>query len=136
MSDPRSRPRYCRARRTYLCTIEEREEYEPHIDRGVVVYAGVDYERILRQAENEADVVVWDGGNNDLPFFKPDLHIVVVDPHRAGHELRYHPGEANLRAADAVVVNKIDTADLGDITAVRENVLAVNPAAVIVEAAS
>ena len=120
----------------YNCTIEEREEYEPHIDRGVVVYAGVDYERILRQAESEADVVVWDGGNNDLPFFKPDLHIVVVDPHRAGHELRYHPGEANLRAADAVVVNKIDTADLGDITAVRENVLAVNPAAVIIEAAS
>jgi predicted GTPase len=118
------------------CTIEEREEYEPHIDRGVVVYAGVDYERILRQAENEADVIVWDGGNNDLPFYKPDLYIVVVDPHRAGHELRYHPGEANLRAADVVVINKVDTADLDGVTAVRENVMAVNPEATIVEAAS
>jgi predicted GTPase len=118
------------------CTIEEREEYEPHIDRGVVVYAGVDYEQILRQAEKEADVILWDGGNNDLPFYRPDLHIVVVDPHRAGHELRYHPGEANLRMADVVVINKIDTADLANIAAVRGNVIDVNPQAVIVEAAS
>ncbi|MCL7451909.1 MAG: cyclic 2,3-diphosphoglycerate synthase [Anaerolineae bacterium] len=118
------------------CTIEEREEYEPHIDRGIVVYAGVDYEAILRQAEQEADVVVWDGGNNDLPFFRPDLHIVVADPHRAGHELRYYPGESNLRAADVVVINKIDTADLSNISQVRENVRQVNPKAVMVEAAS
>jgi predicted GTPase len=118
------------------CTIEEREEYEPHIDRGVIVYAGVDYERILRQAESEADVVVWDGGNNDLPFYRPDLHIVVTDPHRAGHELKYHPGEANLRAADVVVINKIDTANSGDVAVVRENVMSLNPAATIVDAAS
>ena len=118
------------------CTIEEREEYEPHIDRGVIVYAGVDYERILREAEKEADIIVWDGGNNDLPFYKPDLHIVVADPHRPGHGLRYHPGEANLRAADVVVINKIDTADLEGIAAVRENIFTVNPTATIVEAAS
>jgi predicted GTPase len=118
------------------CTIEEREEYEPHLDRGVVVYAGVDYEAILRQAEQEADIVLWDGGNNDLPFFRPDLWIVVADPHRPGHELSYHPGEANLRAADVVVINKIDTADLLPITQVRENVRSVNPRAIIVEAAS
>jgi predicted GTPase len=118
------------------CTIEEREEYEPHIDRGVVVYAGVDYEAILREAEKEAEVIVWDGGNNDLPFFKPDLHIAVADPHRAGHELSYYPGESNLRAADVVVLNKVDTADLANIAQVRENVRTVNPAAVIVEAAS
>ena len=118
------------------CTIEEREEYEPHIERGVVVYAGVDYEQILRQAEKEADVIVWDGGNNDLPFYEPDLHIVVVDPHRAGHEVRYHPGEANLRAAGVVVINKIDTAAPEGIAAVRENIRALNPAAVVVEAAS
>lgn len=118
------------------CTIEEREEYEPHLDRGVVVYAGVDYEAILRQAEQEADVVVWDGGNNDLPFFKPDLHIVVVDPHRPGHGLTYHPGEANLRLADVVVINKIDTADLDNIAKVRETVRQVNPEALIIEAAS
>jgi predicted GTPase len=120
----------------HKCTIEEREEYEPHIDRGVVVYAGVDYGLILRQAEAEADVVVWDGGNNDLPFYRPDLHIVVVDPHRAGHELRYHPGEANLRAADVVVVNKVDTADAEGIAQVRQSVYKVNPRAAIVEAAS
>lgn len=118
------------------CTIEEREEYEPHIDRGVVVYAGVDYEAILREAEKEADVIVWDGGNNDLPFFKPDLHVVVADPHRAGHELAYYPGESNLRAADVVVLNKIDTADLANISRVRKNVRMVNPKATIVEAAS
>jgi predicted GTPase len=120
----------------HRCTIEEREEYEPHIDRGMVVYAGVDYEAILRQAEAEADVVVWDGGNNDLPFYRPDLHVVVADPHRPGHELCYHPGEANLRAADVVVVNKIDTSSLEGIAQVRENVYAVNPRAIIVEAAS
>ena len=118
------------------CTIEEREEYEPHINRGIVVYAGVDYEQILNQAEKEADVIVWDGGNNDLPFFKPNLHITVVDPHRAGHELRYHPGEANLRAADVIVINKIDTADLDNIATVRENVMAANPQATVTEAAS
>ena len=118
------------------CTIEEREEYEPHIDRGVVVYAGVDYERILRQAEEEADVVVWDGGNNDLPFYKPDLFITVADPHRPGHELRYHPGEANLRAADVVLINKIDTADAAGVAEVRESIRKVNPQAVVVDGAS
>ena len=120
----------------HRCTIEEREEYEPHLDRGLVVYAGVDYERILRQAEEEADVIVWDGGNNDLPFFRPDLHIVLADPHRPGHELRYHPGEANLRAADVVVINKVDTASPEGVARVRENIYAVNPQAVVVEAAS
>jgi predicted GTPase len=120
----------------HKCTIEEREEYEPHLDRGVVVYAGVDYEAILRQAEKEADVIIWDGGNNDLPFYRPDLLIVVADPHRPGHEISYHPGEANLRAADVVVINKIDTADLAHIVQVRQNVREVNPRATIVEAAS
>ena len=120
----------------YHCTIEEREEYEPHIDRGVIVYAGVDYGQILNEAEREADVIVWDGGNNDLPFYRPDLHIVVLDPHRPGHELRYHPGEANLRLADVVVINKVDTANREDVDTVRENALAVNPEATIVEAAS
>jgi len=120
----------------YQCTIEEREEYEPHLDRGIVVYAGVDYEQTLRSAEKEADIIVWDGGNNDLPFFQPDLHIVVVDPHRAGHELAYHPGEANVRLADAVVINKIDTANLADVAQVRENIRRVNPEAILVEAAS
>ena len=118
------------------CTIEEREEYEPHIDRGVIVYAGVDYERILREAEKEADVIVWDGGNNDLPFYVPDLYIVVADPHRPGHEMRYHPGEANLRAADVVVINKVDTADNDGIVTVQKNVMAVNPEATIIQAAS
>lgn len=120
----------------HRCTIEEREEYEPHIDRGVVVYAGVDYEPILRQAEEEADVVVWDGGNNDIPFYQPDLHIVVADPHRPGHELRYHPGESNLRMADVVVINKVVTADPAGIAQVRENIFTVNPQATVVEAAS
>jgi predicted GTPase len=120
----------------YHCTIEEREEYEPHIERGTVVYAGVDYERILRQAEQEADAIVWDGGNNDLPFYRPDLHIVVVDPHRPGHEVRYHPGEANVRAADVVVINKIDTANGRDVDTVRSNVASVNPEATIIDAAS
>jgi predicted GTPase len=120
----------------YNCTIEEREEYEPHIDRGIVVYAGVDYEPILRQAEEEADVIVWDGGNNDLPLYRPDLHIVVADPHRAGHEVRYHPGEANLHMADVVVINKVDTADPESIVQVRENIYALNPDFTIIEAAS
>jgi predicted GTPase len=120
----------------YECTIEEREEYEPHIDNGVVVYAGVDYEKILREAEKEADVIVWDGGNNDIPFYKPDLHIVVADPHRAGHEVTYHPGEANLRMANIVIINKVDTASLENINRVKENIRTVNPNALILEAAS
>ncbi len=118
------------------CTIEEREEYEPHIDRGLVVYAGVDYEAILHQAEEEAEVIVWDGGNNDLPFYRPDLHIVVADPLRPDHGLRYHPGEANLRMADVVLINKVDTADPEGISRVRDDVYAVNPRASIVEGAS
>jgi predicted GTPase len=120
----------------YETTIEEREEYEPHIDRGIVVYAGVDYEKILRQAEQEADIIVWDGGNNDLPFYISDLHIVVVDPHRPMHELTYHPGEANLRMADVAVINKIDTADYLNVLRVRESIQAVNPRAIVVDAAS
>ncbi len=120
----------------YDCTIEEREEYEPHLDRGTIVYAGVDYEAILRQAETEADVVVWDGGNNDMPFFRPDLLIVVVDPHRPGHEVKYHPGETNLRMADVVVINKIDTADRDAIAEVRRNVQTLAPQALIVDGAS
>jgi len=120
----------------YECTIEEREDYEPHLDRGTVVYAGVDYEMILREAEKEAEVIVWDGGNNDLPFYRPDLHIVVVDPHRAGHELTYHPGEANLRLADVVVINKIDTAQPEDVDTLKHNIQAVSPQATVIEAAS
>lgn len=118
------------------CTIEEREEYEPHIDNGIIVYAGVDYEKILHEAEQEADVIVWDGGNNDLPFYKPDLHIVVADPHRAGHELTYHPGEANLRMANVVIINKVDTANPESVRQVKENIKMVNPNAVILDAAS
>jgi predicted GTPase len=118
------------------CTIEEREEYEPHIDRGFVVYAGVDYEQILRQAEEEADVVIWDGGNNDFPFYVPDLLITVVDPLRPGHELTYHPGEVNVRMADVVVVNKVDSASAEAVAEVVANVLSVNPDATIVLAAS
>ena len=120
----------------YDCTIEEREEYEPHIDNGVLVYAGVDYERILRQAEEEVDIILWDGGNNDLPFYTPDLHIVVADPHRPGHELTYHPGEANARAADVFVINKVDTASAEDVMAVRQNLHKLNPSAMVIEAAS
>ncbi len=120
----------------YNCTIEEREEYEPHLERGVVVYAGVDYEAILREAEKEADVIVWDGGNNDFPFFKPDLFIVVADPHRAGHEVSYYPGSTNLRMADVVVINKEETAEPEKVQIVRENVLRVNPKATIIDAAS
>lgn len=117
-------------------TIEEREEYEPHIDKGIVVYAGVDYEAILREAEKEADVILWDGGNNDIPFYKSDLHILLVDPHRAGHEVKYHPGETNLRMADVVIINKIDTASAEGIDQVRQSAATVNPKAVIVDAAS
>jgi len=118
------------------CTIEEREEYEPHLDQGLIVFAGVDYERILRQAEQEVDIIVWDGGNNDLPFYRSDLLIVVVDPHRPGHERGYHPGEANVIAADVLVINKVDTADLEDIQTVHANLRELNPQAIVVEAAS
>jgi predicted GTPase len=118
------------------CTIEEREEYEPHIDNGIIVYAGVDYEKILTEAEKEADVIVWDGGNNDLPFYRPDLHIVVADPHRAGNELTYYPGETNLRMANVVIINKVDTADPKNVEKVKENTKKVNPKAKVLEAAS
>jgi len=118
-----------------LCTIEEREEYEPHIQRGTVVYAGVDYEKILRQAEKEADVILWDGGNNDTPFYVSDLEIVVVDPHRAGHELAYFPGEVNLRRADVIVINKVDTAAQPDLETVRRNIKLNNPTASVIEMA-
>lgn len=120
----------------HACTIEEREEYEPHLDNGVIVYAGVDYEKILRQAEQEVDIVLWDGGNNDFSFYKPDLAIVVADPHRPGHELTYHPGETNVRSADVFVINKVDTAAPENVIRVRENLYSVNPNAIIVEAAS
>ncbi|TLZ54558.1 MAG: GTPase [Methanobacteriota archaeon] len=120
----------------YETTIEEREEYEPHIDKGTVVYAGVDYEKILRQAEQEAEILLWDGGNNDTPFFKPDLHIVVADPLRPGHELSYYPGETNVRMADVVVINKVDTATPENVEIVKRNVREANPDAVVVEAAS
>jgi predicted GTPase len=117
-------------------TIEEREEYEPHIAEGNIVFAGIDYAAILDQAEQEADVILWDGGNNDTPFVKPNLHVVVVDPHRAGHELRYHPGETNLRMADVCVVNKVDTATPEGVAAVLDSIRKVNPDAKIVRAAS
>ncbi len=120
----------------YRCTIEEREEYEPMINIGVILYAGVDYGKILEQAESEADVITWDGGNNDFPFYKPDLLIVLTDPHRPSHEISYYPGETNLRMADVVVINKIDTADYEDIEEVRENIMIVNPNAMIIDAAS
>lgn len=118
------------------CTIEEREEYEPHLDNGVIVYAGVDYEAILRQAEQEVDVVLWDGGNNDFSFYVSDLSIVVADPHRPGHESSYHPGETNVRLADVLVINKVDTALPENVISVRENIRRLNPDAVIIEAAS
>jgi len=121
------------------CTIEEMEEYEPHIARGYIIYAGVDYEAILRAAENDpsgCDVVLWDGGNNDFPFYYPDLMITIADPHRAGHELSYYPGEVSLRLADVVVINKIDSADFENIQLVRNNIERVNPKAVVVDAAS
>lgn len=118
------------------CTIEEREEYEAYVVNGMVIYAGVDYEQILREAEKEADIILWDGGNNDLPFYKPDLHIVVADPYRPGHELKYHPGEANVRMADVVVINKVNTADPKDVEVVKKNIEELNPKAIIVEGAS
>jgi predicted GTPase len=120
----------------YECTIEEREEYEPHLDNGVIVYAGVDYERILRQAEKEVDIILWDGGNNDFSFYVSDLKIVVADPHRPGHEVSYHPGETNARNADVFVINKVDTASAENVIKVRNNLNAVNPKAVVIEAAS
>jgi len=120
----------------YECTIEEREEYEPHIDNGVIVYAGVDYEKILRQAEKEVDIILWDGGNNDFPFYVSDLQIVVADPHRPGHEVSYHPGETNARSADVFVINKVDTADAENVIKVRENLRLLNPKATVIEAAS
>jgi predicted GTPase len=118
------------------CTIEEMEEYEPHLENGTVVYAGVDYAEIVERASREADVILWDGGNNDLPFYRPALHVVVADPLRLGNELSYHPGEANLRMADVVVINKVDTADLTATETLRDHVRAANPDARIVEAAS
>lgn len=120
----------------HKCTIEEREEYEPHINNGVIVYAGVDYGEILKRAEKEADIIVWDGGNNDLPFYLPDVHITVLDPHRPGHELSYYPGEANLLMADVAIINKVATAPLSGIEKVRESVQMLNPEAVVIEAAS
>lgn len=120
----------------HQCTIEEREEYEPHLDNNVLVFAGVDYERILHQAESEVDIILWDGGNNDFPFYVSDLQIVVVDPHRPGHELRYHPGETNARLADIFVINKVDTARPENVIEVRQNLRALNPEAIQIEAAS
>ena len=120
----------------YRCTIEEREEYEPMINMGVILYAGVDYGKIIEQAEAEADVITWDGGNNDFPFYNADLLITIVDPHRPGHEISYYPGETNLRMADVVVINKVATADYEDVEEVRENIMEVNPTATIIDAAS
>jgi predicted GTPase len=123
----------------HKCTVEEMEEYEPHVERGNVIYAGVDYEAILRAAEQDpkgCDVVIWDGGNNDMPFYTPDLHIVVADPLRVGNELTYYPSEANLRMADAVIINKVDTADIGAINQLRANIRKVNATAVMIDAAS
>jgi len=118
------------------CTIEEREEYEPYLQEGLIVYAGVDYECILRDAEREADILLWDGGNNDLPFFVSDYHIVVADPHRAGHEMSYYPSAINARLADVFVINKLDTASPESVLTVRSNLLALNPKAVVIEAVS
>lgn len=120
----------------HKCTIEEREEYEPHIVNGVIIYAGIDYEMIIRQAEKEADIILWDGGNNDMPFYKPDMMITVVDPHRPGHELSYYPGQQNLLLADVVVINKIDSADPEGVAEVRANIQAYNPNATVIDAAS
>ena len=117
-------------------TIEEREEYEPHISRGNVVFAGVDYEAILRTAEKEADVILWDGGNNDMPFYKPDLMFTIADPHRAGHELTYYPGSTCARLADVVIINKVNTAERADVELVRNNILSVNPGVILIEANS
>ncbi len=120
----------------YNCTIEEREEYEPHINRGVTLFAGVDYQAILNEAEKEADIIVWDGGNNDTPFYRSNLEIVVADPHRPGHELTYYPGEVNFRCANVIVINKIDTASFENINRVRANIRRVNSGAVVIDAAS
>ncbi len=120
----------------YSCTIEEREEYESHIMNGTIVYAGVDYGKILREAEKEADILVWDGGNNDLPFYCPDLHITIADPHRPGHELTYHPGETNFRMADVIIINKVNTANSKDVEIVKSNAKRTNPQAILIEAAS
>lgn len=120
----------------HQCTIEEREEYEPWLEEGFLVYAGVDYEPVLRLAEQNADVIIWDGGNNDLPFFVPDLHVVVADPHRLEHESRFHPGEANARSADIIVINKVDTAPPEQVRALENSLKTLNPRAVIVKAAS
>ncbi len=120
----------------YKCTIEEMEEYEPHIKAGIVVYAGVDYGAILEEAEKEADVILWDGGNNDIPFYKSDLEIVVVDPHRAGHELKYYPGETNFRRADVIVINKMDTADKENVEILLGNIKTYNPDATVIRANS
>jgi len=120
----------------YNCTIEEREEYEPHIDNGVIIYAGVDYEKIVRKAQTEAAILLWDGGNNDLPFYLPDLQIVVADPHRPGHESTYYPGETNVRMADVFVINKVDTADAENVIKLRESLRKLNPNAIQIEAAS
>ncbi|TVP99487.1 MAG: GTPase [Balneolaceae bacterium] len=120
----------------YQCTIEEMEEYEPHVLRGNVIFAGIDYEAIIRKAEMEADVIVWDGGNNDFPFYHTDLMITIVDPHRAGHELSYYPGETVLRMADVALINKIDTADAADIQTVRENIEKIRPGITVIDAAS
>src|SRR5208283_1559310 len=119
----------------FECTIEEREEYEPHIMEGTTVYAGVDYEDILHQAEQEGDIILWDGGNNDTSFYKPDLGIVVLDPHRAGHELAYYPGEVNFRSADVLIINKVDTADPDGVKTVRQNIALHNPKAQVIETA-
>ncbi len=120
----------------YNCTIEEREEYEPMINMGVILYAGIDYGKILSQAEEEADVITWDGGNNDFAFYRPDLYIVIADPHRPGHEVSYYPGETNLRMADVVIINKVETANYDFVEEVRDNIIRVNPSATIIEAAS
>ncbi|MCP4156427.1 MAG: GTPase [bacterium] len=120
----------------HKCTIEEMEEYEPHIRSGIPIFAGVDYEAIVREAEKIADIILWDGGNNDFPFYKSDLEIVVADPHRPGHELEYYPGEVNLKRADVIVINKIDTADLGSILEVRDNISANNKDCIVVDGAS
>jgi predicted GTPase len=122
--------------REAAATVEEREEYEAHLAEGTVVYAGVDYEEVLKAAQAEADVVIWDGGNNDLPFFRPTVHIVVADPHRAGHETAYHPGEANLRMGDVIVINKCDTADPEKVEAVERTARQLNPSAIIIRADS
>jgi len=120
----------------YDCTIEEREEYEPHLDNGVIVYAGVDYEKIIRKAEQEVDIILWDGGNNDFPFYVPDLQIVVADPHRPGHETKYYPGETNVHMADVFVINKVDTSDPEAVIRVRESLRSLNPKAIQIEGAS